>query len=519
MLKEIKIFGIVLGFCALAFVCFNLFKPESKAAVSVQDELKAKGFWVEGKPLRLHLGCGETHFDGYANIDFPPSKHSVMNVKADIFADMTKLSFPRQSVDEIRLQHVFEHFSRVHALALLVHWHEWLKIGGILHLETPDIEGCAKIFSSDVPFRSKMKIVRQLAGDQTDSWGFHVDHWFAERFEHTLTAMGFEIVAIESRALEKDPYLSNVVVVAKKTKDLSRPHLRVIAENLLKESTISRREKASLNQWKSQLRAALNGHFSKDKGNRAVPNLAAKKEKFHNMQPLDCHVPLEEVHGFNQQERDRWVAIKALEVPKGSKVLDVGAGTCPYRHCFDHCVYKTHDFKEYQGEKLGGTKDYGHIDIESDITHLPVPDASFDVVLCTEVLEHVPEPIEALREMSRILKPGGKLFITAPLGSSLHQEPFHFYGGYTPYWYRHFAAKFGLQVKEITPNGGFFKFLAQECARVAWTFDQHKEFHGENGHFVYKLFNEILPRYLYVLDENKLIDEWTVGYHVELVKE
>lgn len=290
MSKKLKFFGIVLGFCSLAVICFVFFKPESKMAVSVQDELKEKGFWVEGKPLRLHLGCGETHFDGYTNIDFPPSKHSVMNVKADIFADITKLSFPRQSVDEIRLQHVFEHFSRVHALALLVHWHEWLKVGGILHLETPDIEGCAKIFLSDIPFRSKMKIVRHLAGDQTDSWGFHIDHWFAERFEHTLTAMGFEIASIERRALEKDPYLANVVVIAKKTKNLSRSYLRAIAENLLKESTISRRENASLNQWKSQLRAALNGHFSKDEGSRAVLNFAAKKEKIQNMQSLDCHV-------------------------------------------------------------------------------------------------------------------------------------------------------------------------------------------------------------------------------------
>jgi len=116
------------------------------------------------------------------------------------------------------------------------------------------------------------------------------------------------------------------------------------------------------------------------------------------------------------------------------------------------------------------------------------------------------------------LKPGGRLFLTAPLGSGLHQLPYHFYGGFTPEWYKYFLPKFGLQVIEITPNGGFFKLLAQECARVAWTFDKHKHLHGEHADFVHQLFNELLPRYLFALDEKCFIDQFTVGYHVEAIK-
>lgn len=76
-------------------------------------------------------------------------------------------------------------------------------------------------------------------------------------------------------------------------------------------------------------------------------------------------------------------------------------------------------------------------------------DASFDVVLCTEVLEHEPEPIRAVHEFARIVRPGGKLLLTAPLGSGLHQDPFHFYGGYTPYWYRRFLTEAGFDNIEV----------------------------------------------------------------------
>jgi SAM-dependent methyltransferase len=232
----------------------------------------------------------------------------------------------------------------------------------------------------------------------------------------------------------------------------------------------------------------------------------------------DRSKPIAELLKFNQGDRDLWVAAKAKTVPAQSSVLDVGAGTCLYRKNFDHCAYKTHDFKQYDGFLSNSEGLYGKIDYVSDINAIPVPDASFDVILCTEVLEHVPEPIEALREMARILKPGGRLFLTAPLMSGLHQLPYHFYSGYTPFWYRHFCEKFGLQVTEISPNGGFFKLLAQECARVAWTMPKHAHLHGADQEAVGTLFGEILPRYLFSLEEKCLIDQFTVGYHVEAVK-
>lgn len=167
---------------------------------------------------------------------------------------------------------------------------------------------------------------------------------------------------------------------------------------------------------------------------------------------------------FNQVQRDRWVASQAARVPAGSRVLDVGAGSAPYRKAFAHCEYQSQDFAQLKPDQLR-YRGYGAIDYVCDASAIPVPDASFDAVLCTEMLEHVPEPIRVVRELARILKPEGLLILTAPLGSGIHQEPFHFYGGYTPYWYRRFLPEAGFDRIQIEPNAGSLRFYGQESIR------------------------------------------------------
>lgn len=76
-----------------------------------------------------------------------------------------------------------------------------------------------------------------------------------------------------------------------------------------------------------------------------------------------------------------------------------------------------------------------------------------------------PEPINVLIELGRILRPGGTLILTAPLGSGLHQVPYHYYGGYTPFWYQRFLDGAGFEDIEIESNGNFYKLYAQETLR------------------------------------------------------
>ena len=241
--------------------------------------------------------------------------------------------------------------------------------------------------------------------------------------------------------------------------------------------------------------------------------------------------PLAHIFMFGDYERDRWVAEQARRLPAGSKVLDVGAGPCRYRTLFSHCDYKTQDFCQYEGSSIGPLADmgkwaYGKIDYVCDATSIPVPDGSFDVVCCTEVLEHVPEPIRAVQEMARILKPGGKLLLTAPMGSFLHQEPFHFYGGYTPHWYRKFLPEAGMEVVSIEPNRGLFSWFGQEAQRFSAFIDPRRTLKtGWCWPFLTLLWLVTLPfcRLLFPLvgqslDELGLGQVATVGYHVVAIK-
>jgi SAM-dependent methyltransferase len=225
----------------------------------------------------------------------------------------------------------------------------------------------------------------------------------------------------------------------------------------------------------------------------------------------------------NATARDLAVQTFAKQIMPNSKILDLGAGRCPYKPLFAHCDYKTQDFTAYKGTADGLLKDsweYGTIDYVCDATAIPVADGTFDVILCTEVLEHVPEPILVLKEISRLLKPGGYAFITAPLGSGLHQQPYHFYGGYTPHFYQKFLTDFGCEVKSIEPNGRFFALLSQEIRRGVGLIRGAGLYSPMNPvYWLLKLLKgQLVKNWLLYLDQKILVDEFTVGYHVTAQK-
>lgn len=143
--------------------------------------------------MKLHLGCGNKYLEGYVNIDLPPSEHTVMDAKADMYADIRTLEFPENSIDEIRLHHLFEHFTRAEALKLLVKWRKWLKVGGLLHIQTPDFSGCVlKYLFAPVKFR--MQLGRHIFGSQEARWAYHLDFWDKKKFRFILNRLGFDIV-------------------------------------------------------------------------------------------------------------------------------------------------------------------------------------------------------------------------------------------------------------------------------------------------------------------------------------
>lgn len=101
----------------------------------------------------------------------------------------------------------------------------------------------------------------------------------------------------------------------------------------------------------------------------------------------------------------------------------------------------------------------GEIDEIADIQEMPVvPTAGIGTVLCTNVLEHVPRPWDAINEIARVLEPGGWLILSVPHLSAIHEAP-HDYFRYTRYGLESLLGTRGLKVLEIREAGGIFSFL------------------------------------------------------------
>jgi SAM-dependent methyltransferase len=141
-------------------------------------------------------------------------------------------------------------------------------------------------------------------------------------------------------------------------------------------------------------------------------------------------------------------------------LLDVGTSEGPYRPLFTHV--QRYIGLEYPPSVLEKRPDLWQIlaraktfvDVFGDGNRLPFASGKVDTVLCTEVLEHLPDPRRCLAEMQRVLKPGGLLLATVPFQHPLHELPWDFYR-FTPSALRALAQEAGFEVLSIEPRGNF----------------------------------------------------------------
>lgn len=174
---------------------------------------------------------------------------------------------------------------------------------------------------------------------------------------------------------------------------------------------------------------------------------------------------------LNEKTRIDWLEKTLKKIPEGMTILDAGAGEQQFRKFCTHLKYVSQDFGQYKPQDLeSGLQmqkwDYGKLDIVSDIASIPVENESFDVIMCTEVFEHIVNPIEAIAEFSRILKKDGYLIITAPFCSLTHFAPYHFYSGFNRFFYEKELDKNGFEIIELITNGNYFEYLGQEVNRL-----------------------------------------------------
>ena len=149
----------------------------------------------------------------------------------------------------------------------------------------------------------------------------------------------------------------------------------------------------------------------------------------------------------------------AETVPAGARVLDAGAGDQPYRQHFAHCDYEAADFEKVD-------RSYAKSTYVCDLSAIPVADAYFDAILFNQVMEHLPEPLDVLRELHRVLRPGGRMICTAPLFFEEHEKPYDFYR-YTQFAWRHLLGKAGFEIQKLGWMEGYLSTVAYQLQTAA----------------------------------------------------
>lgn len=209
----------------------------------------------------------------------------------------------------------------------------------------------------------------------------------------------------------------------------------------------------------------------------------------------------------NPEDRNTWtdwrklnydyIEEKLSDLPPGAIVLDLGAGPSQFRSLLEKHKTIATDFYPYKG-----------IDVVCNICEVtPFKDCIADCIIVSNVLEHMYDPMETLKECFRLLRPGGRLILTVPFLIRVHQAPYDYYR------YTHFA------LEHLFVNAGFSQNKVESMGNI---FDVNLVFYksllkrmekGESG--IRKFVFRVLRKVDYAIFRRKvaLLKKWKGSYH------
>jgi len=156
-------------------------------------------------------------------------------------------------------------------------------------------------------------------------------------------------------------------------------------------------------------------------------------------------------YSIRRQHVDAFFHHHAAKFTSGARVLDLGGTRTGKRGAFN---LESYDLAIVYAN-LGTEK---QPDVQADAARLPFAPQSFDIVICGELLEHVPNPAFVLTQAWTVLKPGGSLLLSVPFLYHIHGDPYD-YGRYTDqYWQEQLIAT-GFTDIRIDRHGLFFSVL------------------------------------------------------------
>ncbi len=173
---------------------------------------------------------------------------------------------------------------------------------------------------------------------------------------------------------------------------------------------------------------------------------------------VDIDINLENLDVFTTR-RAIFIALTKSVNNLNGKLLDIGCGKMPYKnYILEHSKVIKYVGLDIETALIYDSK------VKPDFTWngitMPFEDASFDCTFGTEVLEHCPDPEIILKEVYRVLKPGGVFFFTVPFLWNLHEVPHDEYR-YTPCSLERHLINSGFKDITIKATGGWHASMAQ----------------------------------------------------------
>ena len=146
-----------------------------------------------------------------------------------------------------------------------------------------------------------------------------------------------------------------------------------------------------------------------------------------------------------------WQSVINMSPLEVKTILDIGCGNKPYKSFFEH--------GKYIGLDLPTSNSEGNCaDIYGNGLELPFKRHTFDCVICTEVIEHVPDSTALLTQVHNVLANGGTLILSAPFFWPVHEEPLDFYR-FTEFGLCQLLKNNGFSVISIKKRGGFWSMV------------------------------------------------------------
>lgn len=190
------------------------------------------------------------------------------------------------------------------------------------------------------------------------------------------------------------------------------------------------------------------------------------------------------------------------------RVLDVGAGEVNrYGRYFKALEYIKMDPRHTE-----------HADLVGSADNIPLGDESVDSIVCTQVFEHLENPVKGAEEIYRVLKKGGHVLLTVPQMNELHEEPYDFFR-YTKFGLKSMFKKVGFEIVEVDQRGGYYATLAQ--MRIRHSIDKYNLYKNKILNRIFGLVFKIYGRiaiYRDNLDKSVSNQKHTIGWCIVLKK-